>query len=669
MNKKQLIHLILLTTPGTFAQPTVGPTNESLGAPRGQNVSSYNIMNSFETGYRFRSVGGDLGKYRSDVNFGNGIRLLGSTLSINSREGKGHLFDEILLTTQGLGNDPYQSSTLRVQKNKLYRYDLLWRSNEYNNQAAAIALGRHSMNTIRLLQDHDFTLFPQSNFQIFGGFSRNTQTGPALTTTNIGNHTGDEFTLFDNVRRQQTQYRLGGQVKLAGIKLNVLRGWENFKEDTPFDFLAGAGAGANTTDQNTLTSYRKREPYHGNSPFWRVSLFREQGEFWAVNGRFTYTAGNRNFISDESLLGGTRFGALNRQIITFGEARRPVATGNLTFSLFPSSRVTFTNHTAISNVRMDGDVNYRELSDGELQLEQFSFQYLGIRTVSNATDASIQATKWLGFVAGYQFTDRRIRSVESASFFGGDPETERTEQTNRVHSGRLGIRIRPNKPLSITLDSEVGRADQPIYPTSDRNYHILGGRVQYKAKSYMLAIFTRTNYNFNSTNITSFSSRNRNYGADGSWTVNPSLTFNAGYTKLHTDTLSGIAFFATQRLQRGLYAYLSNVHSAYVNAHVSIRRRVDLLAGLSRVEDTGDGTDRNGGPLYQATDRPFFYSAETFPMAFTSPMGRVSVKLHNKVRWNLAYQYYGYRQDFASRIIPSQGYRAHTGYTSISWAF
>src|SRR5688572_2220745 len=101
---QQLIRSILLSTAAALAvsgQPTVGPTNESLGAPRGQNVSSYNIMNSFETGYRFRSVGGDIGKYRSDVNFGNGIRLLGSTLSINSREGKGHLFDEILLSTQG----------------------------------------------------------------------------------------------------------------------------------------------------------------------------------------------------------------------------------------------------------------------------------------------------------------------------------------------------------------------------------------------------------------------------------------------------------------------------------------------------------------------------------------------------------------------------------------
>ena len=135
---------------------------------------------------------------------------------------------------------------------------------------------------------------------------------------------------------------------------------------------------------------------------------------------------------------------------------------------------------------------------------------------------------------------------------------------------------------------------------------------------------------------------------------------------LDGDTLSGIAYFASQRRQTGLYAYLSNLHSIYLNTHVSIRRRIDLLAGLSRVEDTaGNGA----GPFYQAASRPFFYSAETFPMAFTSPMARLSVKLHPKVRWNVAYQYYGYRQSFVTRIIPSQGYRAHTGYTSLLWAF
>ena len=657
-------YLLFLTALAAAAQPTVGPTNETVGSPRGQNYDGYNIMNSFETGYRFRSVGGDLSKYRSDVNYGNGIRLLSSSLSINSREGRGHLFDEILLQTQGLGNDPYQSATLRVQKNKLYRYDLLWRANDYYNAALPIALGQHFLNTTRLMQDHDITLLPQSNFQIFAGFSRNTQTGPALTTANVGDHAGDEFTLFSNVRRQQTQYRLGMQAKLIGIKFNVLRGWENFKEDTPLNLSAGAGA--NTADRNTLTSYRRVEPYHGNSPFWRVALFREQGALWALNGRFTYTDGRRNFISDESLLGGTRFGSLNRQVIVFGDARRPVATGNLTVSLFPTDRITITNHTAISNVRMDGNATYREVNNASLELEQFSYQYLGIRSISNATDATFQTSKWLSLVAGYQFTDRRIQSTQTDRFFDGDPESVKGDQTNRVHSGRFGMRLRPQKALTITLDSEVGRADTPIYPTSDRNFHILGGRVQYKTKTLVLSMQTRANYNFNSTNITSFSSRARTYGFDGSWTATPTVTVNAGYAKLHTDTLSGISYFASQRRQTGLYSYLSNLHSIYLNSHVSIRKRVDLLAGLSRVEDTADN---GNGALYQATNRPFFYSAETFPMAFTSPLARISVKLHAKVRWNAAYQYYGYRQNFATRIIPSQGYRAHTGYTSLIWAF
>jgi hypothetical protein len=615
---------------------------------------------------RTQAVGGDLAKYNSDVNFGSGLRLLSSSFSMNSREGRGGLFDELLLNTQGLGNDPYQSSTLRLQKNKLYRYDMLWRANDYNNTALPIALGRHAINTVRLLQDHDITLLPQSNLQLFAGFSRNTQTGPALTTTNVEQHQGDEFTLFANVRRQQTQYRLGFQTKIAGIKMNVLRGWENFKEDTPFGLSIPSGA--NTADRNTLSSFRRAEPYHGNSPFWRLALFREKGSLWAMNGRLTYTDGRRNFISDENLLGGTRFGALNRQILVFGDARRPVATGNLTFSLFPVERVTITNHTAVTNIRMDGNATYREINSASLDLEQFSYQYLAIRSISNASDASLTATRWLTLVAGYQFTDRRIRSKEQDRFFDSDPETVAAEQTNRVHSGRFGLRIRPQKALTITLDSEVGRADRPIYPTSDRNFHILGGRVQYKRKNLMLSMYSRANYNFNSTSLTSFSSKARNYGLDGSWTASSNFTINAGYAKLHTDTLSGIAFVALQRRQTGFYSYLSNLHSLYVNANMSFRGRVDLLAGLSRVEDTADGVNRVG-PLYQPGNRPFFYSAETFPLAFTSPMIRLSIRLHSKLRWNGAYQYYGYRQDFATQIIPNQGYRAHTGYTSLSWAF
>ena len=76
------------------AQQVVAPTPDTVGTPRGENHGSYNITNSFETGYRFSLVGGDLGEYRSDVNYRNGLRLLSSSFSMDSKDGHGRYFDQ-----------------------------------------------------------------------------------------------------------------------------------------------------------------------------------------------------------------------------------------------------------------------------------------------------------------------------------------------------------------------------------------------------------------------------------------------------------------------------------------------------------------------------------------------------------------------------------------------
>ena len=49
----------------------------------------------------------------------------------------------------------------------------------------------------------------------------------------------------------------------------------------------------------------------------------------------------------------------------------------------------------------------------------------------------------------------------------------------------------------------------------------------------------------------------------------------------------------------------------------------------------------------------------------SSTQGRVSLRINEKIRWNAGYQYYGYHEDFSGL----QNYRAHTGYTSVLWAF
>lgn len=648
-------------------QPTVAPTTEAVGPARGENVGGYNISDSFELGYRFRSLGGNLGKYRSDVNFGNGIRLLGSRLQLNSREGRGRLFDELSLTTQGLGNDPYQSAILRLEKNRIYRYDLSWRLAEYYNPALAVSAGQHLLDTRRRFQDHDFTLFPQSAFKLFAGYTRNSQTGPGLSTVQAFDSRGDEFPLFMDVRRQRNEYRLGGEATLAGFTLNFLRGWDNFKDDTPIGPQT-LSPGNNTADLTTLSSFRRTEPYHGNSPYWRLFLTRNTRKF-SMNARYSNVSGRRNFLVDELAIGADRLGAArNRQVFVFGSGSRPVVAASLNLSLHPSSKLTLTNHTGFHNSRMNGDASFQEINNDRAGAQLFNFQYLGIRSIQSITDATYSAAKWIGVYGGYHYSTRRIQSLEGQRF-DGFTDSVFFEQRNRVHSGLGGLRLRPVKALTIQLDTEIGRASRPFFPISERNYHALNGRIQYRARNLSLSAQTRTFYNNNSVSLFAHSSRSRQYSYDASWTPGSRFSIDAGYSKLHLDTSTGIAYFAASQFIEGAKSlYISNLHSAHLGSRVAFSKRADLYVGYSIVRDTGDGRQFPSPiPAVDNAALQVLSFAQTFPMSYQAPMARLSVVLTTKLRWNLGYQHYAYREDFSQLFY--QNYRAHTGYVSLLWSF
>src|SRR5215469_8363933 len=232
--------LIALLAGPLLAQQAVAPTPGPVGTTRGQDAGDYNITNSFETGYRFALIGGDLDKYRADVNYGNGIRLLGSSLTVDSKDGHGRFFVKITLNTLGLGNDPYQSASLRAEKHGLYRYDFLWRLDNFFNPGVTISAGLHSMDTSRRLQDHDLTLLPQSKVRFRVGYSRDTQTGPALSSVQEFSSTGNTFPVFTDVRREWNEYRVGADAQWEGFKFTVLRRWDFFKDDSAYPFIYSA---------------------------------------------------------------------------------------------------------------------------------------------------------------------------------------------------------------------------------------------------------------------------------------------------------------------------------------------------------------------------------------------------------------------------------------------
>jgi hypothetical protein len=227
--------------------------------------------------------------------------------------------------------------------------------------------------------------------------------------------------------------------------------------------------------------------------------------------------------------------------------------------------------------------------------------------------------------------------------------------------------LRPVKNLTANLEGELGRADNPLTPVSDANYHTLNGRVSYRTRKVQVSTSYKQVYNVNApVSLSAYSSHSRNYSANASWAPKDWFALDAGYMKLHLDTVGGIAYFAgpgRASPESATSLYLSNVHAANFGARLAVAKRADLYAGYTITKDVGDGRAAAG-----ANAAALFAGVRTFPLAYQSPLARVSVRITPKLRWNAGWQFYNYHEQFVV-LGYYQNFHAHSGYTSVSWAF
>ena len=293
--------------------------------------------------------------------------------------------------------------------------------------------------------------------------------------------------------------------------------------------------------------------------------------------------------------------------------------------------------------------------------------------MTNSTDANYRVKDWVGFYAGYRYTDRLVRTIEGFSLpaFANSADSALYENSNHLQAGTVGVRLRPVKNLTANLEGEVGRADNPLTPVSDRNYHTLNGRVSYRTRKVQLSTSYKQVYNVNAPPgfFAAYSSHSRNYSANASWAPKDWFALDAGYMKLHLDTVTGIAYFAgTRTLQEGNSLYLSNVHAGNFGMRLAAKR-ADVYLGYTITKDTGGGRGVRLGDFSPSNSAAnLLASVQTFPLAYQSPLGRVSVRITPKLRWNVGWQFYNYHEEFGV-LGYYQNFHAHTGYTSVSWAF
>ena len=105
--------------------------NTPTDATVGEDAGNYTITSSIELGARGIRVGGDNNKFKSDLNYHAGVRLFDASFLARSKDGKGGLFDTLLVTSSGWGADPSGNLRISMEKPKWYRFEGSYRRFKY----------------------------------------------------------------------------------------------------------------------------------------------------------------------------------------------------------------------------------------------------------------------------------------------------------------------------------------------------------------------------------------------------------------------------------------------------------------------------------------------------------------------------------------------------------
>jgi len=202
-----------------------GSANQNASQPEGWETNGYVVHQSIEVGYRANDVTGSQQMYNTLVNLRTGPRLLDQSLSMQSQNHVGTLFDNLFVNSFGWGGDPNNALRFRMDKNKWYDFRSQFRRDQtdfdYNLLAnplnpptsspyIPVTSSPHAFATRRRISDFDLTLFPQSIFDVRLGYSHNNMTGPSYSTV----HVSTDALLLQDWNTTLNSYRFGADLKI-----------------------------------------------------------------------------------------------------------------------------------------------------------------------------------------------------------------------------------------------------------------------------------------------------------------------------------------------------------------------------------------------------------------------------------------------------------------------
>lgn len=675
----------------------------------GEDAGDYTIISSMEFGYRGLRVDGNLNKYRSDLNYKAGPRVFDSSFLMRGKEGRdGGLFDELLVNSTGWGADPYGNLRISVEKHKWYRFDASYRTFKYFNflndlanpnfstQPTNPVTGEHGYNVRQKLGDFDLTILPKNErIRFIVGYSPERYEGPAFTTYHFG---GDDFTFLSQLKSRADNFRIGADAKLGPIDISFLQGFRHFRDDS-FINSTGQNLGANPALNNFfLTNFQRNQPVRGDVYFTRFSAHTFLAKKLDMTARLIYTSSTTNVGFTESSAGvnvNTRItGAINPpNILNLGQSnltgntKRPYTLGDFGMTYLATDKLRISDTFRVENFQISGGDVYSVafflarsngtavapliINNGGLGYN--ALEVTKYRKYQNTVEADYQFNDRYSVHFGYRYGHRHIQEFLNGFHINQTPPTPVLpseafdEETNHTNVFIAGFKARPVKNWTIYFDAEHGTADNVFTRVGNYDYTNLRARSRYapnRKVSFNLSLITKDNSNPSEIGGVSLADfgvniKSRIFNSSVDWTVNPKFSISTGYT-FNRQTSDAIVnyFYNSVQHPTGHSLYFMRDNFFFFDATAQLAPRVSFYAAYRINKDTGQGNrlaDPTGTPGFLVT---------SYPMSYQSPEARLTVKLNNRLDWNIGYQYYNYRESQLISIRP-QNYHAHLPYTSL----
>jgi len=714
-----MLALTLVSGIASAQQPSPSPTPKKSDAKKsntkatstevGEDAGNYTVISSIEVGVRGLRVDGDHNKYKSDLNYSAGARLFDTSFLMKSKDGKGDLFDTLLVTSTGWGADPYGNMRINVEKPKWYRLEGTYRRFKYfrflNNFAnpnwvfspASFSVppnpvtGKHGYNTHTQLGDFDLTILPKNdNIRFNLGYSPERYSGPAFTTYHIG---GNEFNLLSHLKSRANDFRVGADGKVGPIDFSFLQGFRRFRDDSFIDL--GPTPGINLSPAvASFTTFTRSEPTRGSINYTRLSLHSFLAKKLDITGRIVHSSATSNSIFLENMTGVNFNTRITGQLVPPnililgqynipGNVKRPNTLGDIGVTFLPTDKFRISNTFRVEKFEINGLDIFNDLfsvsrgttTDTRTFVNLSANKITKYRKYQDTIEGDYQFNAHYSIHFGYRYGSRRDEQILTGFALNSNAPTLLTPEdeieTNHTNAFFGGFKARPVKNWTIYFDAEHGTADNVFTRIGNYDYTNIRAKSRYtpnRKVSFNLAVITKNNSNpseIAGVSLTDFgvNIRSRTFTSSVDWNPNSRLSVSTGYNYNWVNSDAVIDYFYNSiRHPLGHTLYFMRNNFFFIDTTARLFPRVTLYTSYRVNQDNGQGNR-----LADPTGTPGTL-INSYPMSFQSPEGRLAIRLNRHLDWNLGYQYYNYNENALVGPRP-QNYHAHLPYMSLRLYF